>query len=142
MNKILPYFMIMLVSLAVLGSAGFAVTTSSKEPNSKLIAKATQNWQNKKPDAALAANIGAPKQEVLGTASEIDCFKPARISGNPNTSVIDFLENRGMDFSFAARKKLADKYLIADYQGTAEQNVLLLEYLNDDKDVVKECENG
>ncbi len=41
-------------------------------------------------------------------------------------SIVDYLSSRGKDSSYNARKKLAQQYGIADYQGTAAQNQKLL----------------
>ncbi|QZA70014.1 lysin [Bacillus phage 043JT007] len=57
---------------------------------------------------------------------------PSKSSGSPDfntNSVVDFLASVGVDSSFANRKKLADKYGVAGYEGTASQNTKLLEKL-------------
>lgn len=41
-------------------------------------------------------------------------------------SIVDYLKSKKMDSSFKARQKLAVKYGIADYNGTAAQNLALL----------------
>lgn len=41
-------------------------------------------------------------------------------------SIVDYLKSKKMDSSFKARQKLASKYGIADYNGTAAQNLALL----------------
>lgn len=45
------------------------------------------------------------------------------------TSVVDYLNDHKMDSSFSGRAKLAKKYGIANYTGTAQQNTLLLQKL-------------
>lgn len=45
------------------------------------------------------------------------------------TSLVDYLKSIKVDASFANRKKLAKKYGIKNYKGTAEQNTKLLELL-------------
>lgn len=45
------------------------------------------------------------------------------------TSVVDFLKAQGRDSSFSARQRLAQKYGIRNYRGTASQNVQLLNKL-------------
>ena len=52
--------------------------------------------------------------------------KPSASSGG---SVVDYLNSKGQDSSFAARKRLADQYGIKGYKGTAAQNTELLERL-------------
>lgn len=44
-------------------------------------------------------------------------------------SLVDYLNNKKKDSSFTARKKLAGKYGIRNYTGTAAQNTLLLKKL-------------
>lgn len=41
-------------------------------------------------------------------------------------SIVDYLNSIGVDSSFANRKRLADKYGISNYKGTASQNTQLL----------------
>lgn len=57
---------------------------------------------------------------------------PKKSAGSPDfntNSVVDFLNSVGEDSSFANRKKLADKYGIKGYEGTASQNTALLDKL-------------
>ncbi|MGP9043330.1 M15 family metallopeptidase [Cytobacillus kochii] len=51
--------------------------------------------------------------------------KPSNIA----TSIVDYLKSKKIDSSFSNRKKLAKQYGINDYEGTPEQNILLLEKL-------------
>lgn len=44
-------------------------------------------------------------------------------------SIVDYLNDQNEDSSFAYRKKLAEKYNIKNYRGTAEQNLKLLKTL-------------
>lgn len=44
-------------------------------------------------------------------------------------SIVEFLQANGMDYSFSARQKLAVKYGIPNYKGTASQNLQLLSIL-------------
>ncbi|MFD1707809.1 DUF3597 family protein [Siminovitchia sediminis] len=44
-------------------------------------------------------------------------------------SIVDYLKSIGEDSSFSNRKKLAEKYNINNYTGTAEQNTRLLQKL-------------
>lgn len=47
-----------------------------------------------------------------------------------NYSIVDFLESEGAQSDFATRKNVAEKiYGIKNYQGTAEQNLALLQYM-------------
>jgi LysM repeat protein/GH25 family lysozyme M1 (1,4-beta-N-acetylmuramidase) len=46
-----------------------------------------------------------------------------------NVSLVDYMKSKGMDSSFANRARLAEAYGITDYQGTAAQNLALLEKL-------------
>jgi hypothetical protein len=47
-------------------------------------------------------------------------------------SIVDFLKSKGIDGSFAARKRLAEtKYGFDNYTGTAEQNIKFLEKLKE-----------
>lgn len=41
-------------------------------------------------------------------------------------SIVDYLSSSGRDFSYAARRKLAEEYGISGYSGTASQNTKLL----------------
>ncbi|WZK93539.1 N-acetylmuramoyl-L-alanine amidase [Bacillus phage BvP] len=60
---------------------------------------------------------------------------PSKSSGSPDfntNSVVDFLSSVGVDSSLANRKKLASKYGISGYEGTAAQNSKLLDKLKAD----------
>jgi hypothetical protein len=46
-----------------------------------------------------------------------------------NDSIVDVLKSRGEDSSFQARRKLAERYGIFGYTGTAEQNSELLAFV-------------
>lgn len=48
-------------------------------------------------------------------------------------SIVDYLKSIGVDSSFANRKKLAQKYGIKNYTGTAAQNLQLLNAMRDGK---------
>lgn len=48
---------------------------------------------------------------------------------NTNTSIVDFLKSRGEDSSFGARKKLAQRFGISNFRGSASQNTQLLNTL-------------
>ena len=45
------------------------------------------------------------------------------------TSIVDYLNSINQDSSFANREKLAEEYGIKNYNGSAEQNALLLKKL-------------
>jgi len=47
-----------------------------------------------------------------------------------STSIIDLLKSKGIDSSFANRKKLAEERDIQNYTGTASQNISLIKKLN------------
>lgn len=46
-----------------------------------------------------------------------------------HTSLVDYLKSKGLNSSFAARQQLATRHGIKSYQGTAAQNVALLNKL-------------
>lgn len=48
-----------------------------------------------------------------------------------NVSLTDYMKSKGLNASFANRAKLAEKYGIANYTGTAAQNLALLAKLQD-----------
>lgn len=48
---------------------------------------------------------------------------------NTGTSIVDYLKSNGQDSSYSNRKKLASKYGINNYTGTADQNTKLLQML-------------
>ncbi|MBC2318799.1 M15 family metallopeptidase [Listeria booriae] len=51
---------------------------------------------------------------------------PSKPAANAGGSVVDYLNSKKIDSSMANRKKLAAKYGIANYTGTASQNTQLL----------------
>lgn len=54
-------------------------------------------------------------------------------SGYSGNSIVDYLKSKGIDSSYANRKKLAKENGINNYTGTAEQNLKLLEILRGKK---------
>lgn len=46
-------------------------------------------------------------------------------------SIVDYLYSQGEDFSFEYREELAEKYGITNYEGTAKQNLTLLDELQE-----------
>ncbi len=44
-------------------------------------------------------------------------------------SIVDYLKSQGLPSDMAARKVIAEKYGIAPYSGTADQNIKLLALL-------------
>ncbi|NBJ71686.1 DUF3597 family protein [Roseburia sp. 1XD42-34] len=64
--------------------------------------------------------------------------KPSKPTPNPKPSkkydsIVDYMKDHNMDSSFNNRKKLAAKYGIKNYRGTASQNVALLNKLQGGK---------
>ena len=53
----------------------------------------------------------------------------AKPSAKKYTSIVEYLQANGQDYSFKARAKLAVKYGIPNYKGTAAQNLQLLAIL-------------
>lgn len=49
---------------------------------------------------------------------------------NPKVSVVDYMNSKKMNSSFSNRSKLAAQYGIKGYQGTADQNSKLLQYMS------------
>ncbi len=60
--------------------------------------------------------------------------KPSSNSESKVYSIVDWMNNNGVDSSFSNRKKLATKYGISNYSGTAAQNTKLLELLREGLD--------
>ena len=65
-----------------------------------------------------------------GKVSKGSTKKKGKSSGKVGGgSVVDYMKSKGMDSSFSNRKKLANKYGIKNYRGTASQNTKLLSKL-------------
>jgi len=65
-------------------------------------------------------------------ADKVTSPAPATSSGSYNGgSVVDYMNNKGMDSSYSNRAKLAKQYGIANYKGTAAQNAQLLKKLKE-----------
>lgn len=69
-----------------------------------------------------AKDLGDSSGKVSGTSSSKPTSKPKASGG----SVVDYLNAKGINSSFANRKKLAAKHGISNYKGTASQNSRLL----------------
>lgn len=50
---------------------------------------------------------------------------------NPNISIVDFLNSKKINSSFANRKKLAESLGIENYKGSADQNIKLIKLLKE-----------
>jgi hypothetical protein len=65
------------------------------------------------------------KKDFKSTSKPVST-KPAAKGDQKTNSIVDYLVSIKADSSFANRKKLADKYGISNYKGTASQNSALL----------------
>ncbi|MBN6886255.1 N-acetylmuramoyl-L-alanine amidase [Cytobacillus horneckiae] len=101
--------------------------------------KQHRDWYNKDCPAQLRAGYkgitwsdflnkveGVQEKENFGSSGGSSNSKPAAKDTN---SIVDYLKSKGIDSSFANREKLAKQYGINDYEGSEEQNTLLLEKL-------------
>jgi N-acetylmuramoyl-L-alanine amidase len=77
----------------------------------------------------LATTVPAPNTDVASEVVTKPAPKPAPSKPAVSGSVVDYMKSKGMDASFANRKKLAGQYGIKGYEGTASQNLELLEKL-------------
>lgn len=79
------------------------------------------------------ARFAADLAKAGGTTSAPITPKPQPTPSKPSTStggsIVDYLNSKKIDSSMANRKKLAAKYGIANYTGTAAQNTALLNKL-------------
>ncbi|WP_077297510.1 N-acetylmuramoyl-L-alanine amidase [Virgibacillus pantothenticus] len=94
------------------------------------IKKLRDNEVLKKAGRAIADGIA----DFLNLELKKGGSKPSKPVSKPKPSkkyksVVDYLKAQGMDSSFSNRKKLAAKYSIKNYSGTADQNVKLLNKL-------------
>lgn len=70
--------------------------------------------------------------QVLATSDQTPAATPPTVNvpadkpAHKEVSIVDYLSSRGMDSSFTARAALAKKYGIANYTGTAAQNLGLI----------------
>jgi N-acetylmuramoyl-L-alanine amidase len=82
-------------------------------------------------DAIKKANAGVdPTKLSLGMKVNVPVKEKPAPKGDQNTnSIVVYLKSIGQNSSFSNREKLAVKYGINGYKGTAEQNLLLLKKL-------------
>lgn len=73
------------------------------------------------------------KRMVSGSKGKVSKGNTKKKSKSNGGSVVDYMNSKGMDSSFSNRKKLAKKYGIKNYRGTASQNVKLLNKLKGNK---------
>ena len=73
------------------------------------------------------------KRMVSGSKGKVSKGSTKNKSKSNGGSVVDYINSKGMDSSFSNRKKLAKKYGIKNYRGTASQNVKLLNKLKGNK---------
>ena len=75
-------------------------------------------------DLVKSETLDKPKPDKSNTGSK---------SGYKGDSIVDYLNSIGEDSSFSNREKLAKKYGISHYTGTADQNLKLLNHLREGK---------
>lgn len=75
-----------------------------------------------------------------GTTTDVEKPKPSKPSstGYKGDSIVEYLQSVGKDSSFEARKKLAARCCIANYTGTASQNLTLLKKLRSETNTAPE----
>ncbi|MBN6890056.1 N-acetylmuramoyl-L-alanine amidase CwlA [Cytobacillus horneckiae] len=101
--------------------------------------KQHRDWYNKDCPAQLRAGYkgitwtdflnkveGVQEKENFGSSGSSSNSKPAAKDTN---SIVDYLKSKGIDSSFSNREKLAKQHGINDYEGSEEQNTLLLKKL-------------
>ncbi|MGX4667803.1 N-acetylmuramoyl-L-alanine amidase [Cerasibacillus sp. JNUCC 74] len=91
------------------------------------------DWSRKNCPAQIRANKDGIswsdfKRMVSGKKPSKPAAKP-KPSSKKYHSIVDYLKAHGMDSSVNNRKRLAAKYGIKNYRGTAEQNIMLLNKL-------------
>jgi hypothetical protein len=113
--------------------------TGGSTKNDKSIAAAILNQGN------IAGKKLTPKQKkhfeavldgkILLNQHLKDSKKMGTYATGGNVSIVDFLDSKNLDSSKTARKELAKKYGINNYNGTAEQNIKLLNILQNNKNM-------
>lgn len=89
------------------------------------------NWAEFKRMVSGGAKVSNPKKTAV---------KPVKTTNKgayKGGSIVEYLNSIGIDSSFNNRKKLASKYGIKNYSGTAAQNMRLLSIMRDGKVVGK-----
>lgn len=119
-------------------------TTSYGAPPQRMTAKQTMNTVGST-GATSVSSLNAPPssiplQNTIAAASSkytppVSSMSSSKIDPN---SVVDAMKSKGMDSSFASRKKLAEEKGITGYTGTASQNTILKNKINTPPPVSKE----
>ena len=69
--------------------------------------------------------------KLTGREPSKEVSKPLESSESSVYSIVDWMNNNGMDSSFTNRQRLAEQYGISGYKGTAAQNIKLLGMLRE-----------
>jgi hypothetical protein len=119
-------------------------TTSYGAPPQRMTAKQTMNTVGST-GATSVSSLNAPPssiplQNTIAAASSkytppVSSMSSSKVDPN---SVVDAMKSKGMDSSFASRKKLAEEKGITGYTGTASQNTILKNKINTPPPVSKE----
>nr|WP_077915832.1 DUF5776 domain-containing protein [Listeria monocytogenes] len=85
----------------------------------------------KKADIPVTLDSGSKSKDLSSAAKGGTVSKPAKPAVKPsspakNLGLVDYMVSKKMDSSFSNRAKLAAKYGIKGYKGTASQNITLL----------------
>lgn len=79
--------------------------------------------------SAIAKAVGSTISSTGGGSATVTPPASSSSSGSGGSSIVDYLKSIGQDSSFSNRAKLAARYGISNYTGTAAQNLELLNKL-------------
>ena len=133
MNKILSFLTFTCITLIVLFGADFTLNLSIKnKPNTVLITEILNSQSN----IALADTSHTLNQNsaVLGASTDRNIVasnnqKTCSFTPVAGYSIINFLKQNNIDYSFSNRQKLAADFGILNYTGKSEQNLELMKLL-------------
>ena len=144
MKKYLSYSIIVTITLFVFGYSGFIFLNSVTDPHSNVQMIGQYGKQaiiavnNQLSENVQADSISEPSPSSTPTTSssptltpEIDpgCSTLSKVTLYNTLSLVDYLTQTQRPSTFLDRSPLAVKYDLRNYQGTSDQNLLILAIL-------------
>jgi hypothetical protein len=129
MKTLFSYFIFLFISILVVGGAGLTINLSlTSNSNLTYINHAYRQ---------IAANFNNPRRGVVAgiqqAAAAENCYplpSPVR-NFNDDQSLVNYLYNRNIDYSFDNRRQLAIILNIDNYSGSSQENSTLLNRLKE-----------
>lgn len=152
MNRLVSFFIVTLVAVAVFGVAGTIVwiNVANSHSNYRVIKNEVtdhrlyEKFQQKVQAAGLSqsqpqSEPAAQEEQPDPSRAKAHALACQEIAQRDGSTLYAYLESSGRSKSFTARQLLAEKYGIPEYKGNSIQNQKLLKALQTDDLQIAKC---